>query len=210
MAIITAEHYLSSNMFNFVSTVCSVVSSVSQVSLLLSLSQVTSAHWVPLCFSCVSRCFCQPPVTACDHLWSGTLQRLSLCIMEVVLAATEWPLPPRCPQGGSLPGRRPTASPHRGEEGDTHSFGCHKNLDFNICFSNLFNRGAVMPREHVLHTTKVTFQAQKRISETNNKKWQQQWQWLIVCNNRFPWKLTRQKAQGHTGNVRLVTKWNMI
>ncbi len=36
--------------------------------------------------------------------------------MEVVLGATEWPFPPRCPQGGALPGRRPTARPHRGKE----------------------------------------------------------------------------------------------
>lgn len=61
------------------------------------------------------RCISEPVVPAGDHLWSGSFQRLPLCVMEVVLGATEWPLPPRCSQGGALPGRRPTACPNRGE-----------------------------------------------------------------------------------------------
>lgn len=69
-----------------------------------------------LSLSSVSRCISEPVVPAGDHLWSCSLQRLPLCLMEVVLGATERPLPPRCPQGGTLPGRRPTARPHRGKE----------------------------------------------------------------------------------------------
>lgn len=70
---------------------------------------------VSLCLPSL-RCISEPVVPAGDHLWSGSLQRLPLCIMEVVLGATEWPFPPGCPQGGALPGRRPTACPYRGRE----------------------------------------------------------------------------------------------
>lgn len=70
---------------------------------------------VSLCLPSL-RCISEPVVPAGDHLWSGSLQRLPLCIMEVVLGAAEWPFPPRCPQGGALPGRRPTACPYRGGE----------------------------------------------------------------------------------------------
>lgn len=74
--------------------------------------------------SSISRCIGEPVVPAGDHLWSGSLQRLPLCLMEVMLGATEWPLPPRCPQGGALPGRRPTTRPHRGKE-ESFTFNLH-------------------------------------------------------------------------------------
>lgn len=67
-------------------------------------------------FSSISRCIGEPVVSAGDHLWSGSLQRLPLCLMEAVLGATKWSFPPRCPQGGTLLGRRPTTCPHRGKE----------------------------------------------------------------------------------------------
>ena len=66
--------------------------------------------------SSISRCIRESVVPAGDHLWSGPIQRLPLCFMEVMLGATEWPFPPRCPQGGALPGGRPTARPHRGKK----------------------------------------------------------------------------------------------
>lgn len=79
--------------------------------LLMSLCSLIPSSLSLLTFRCIS----EPFVPAGDHLWSGALQRLPVCLMEVVLGATKWPFSPRCPQGGSLPGRRPTARSHRGK-----------------------------------------------------------------------------------------------
>lgn len=76
---------------------------------------VFTVHWAPLCLP-FCRCISEPVVPAGDHLWSGSFQRLPLCIMEAMLAAAEWPFPSRYPQGGALPGRRPAACPHRGKK----------------------------------------------------------------------------------------------